>query len=42
MGIIPAIKANLGVASGKGVDLELNYEKIINNDFYITGRGTFT
>lgn len=42
MGIIPAIKANLGVGSGKGVDVELNYEKIISNDFYITGRGTFT
>ncbi len=42
MGIIPDIKANLGVASGKGVDVELNYEKIITKDFYITGRGTFT
>ncbi len=42
MGIIPAIKANLGVASGKGVDVELNYEKIITSDFYVTGRGTFT
>ena len=42
MGIIPAIKANLGIASGKGVDVELNYEKIITSDFYITGRGTFT
>jgi TonB-linked SusC/RagA family outer membrane protein len=42
MGIIPAIKANLGVASGQGVDMELNYEKFITNDFYITGRGTFT
>lgn len=42
MGIIPAIKANLGVASGKGIDVELNYEKIITSDFYVTGRGTFT
>ncbi|MDD3909525.1 MAG: SusC/RagA family TonB-linked outer membrane protein [Proteiniphilum sp.] len=42
MGIIPAIKANLGVASGKGIDVELNYEKFITNDFYVTGRGTFT
>jgi hypothetical protein len=42
MGIIPSVKANLGIASGKGVDMELNYEKIISNDFYVTGRGTFT
>lgn len=42
MGIIPQIKANLGVGSGKGVDTEVNYEKIFSNDFYITGRGTFT
>ncbi len=42
MGIIPSIKANLGVASGKGIDVELNYEKIFSPDFYLTGRGTFT
>ena len=42
MGIIPSVKANLGVGSGQGVDIELNYEKIINQDIYITGRGTFT
>jgi len=42
MGIIPTIKANLGVASGKGFDMELNYEKTFTPDFFITGRGTFT
>lgn len=42
MGIIPAIKANLGVGSGKGVDIEANYERFFSTDFYITGRGTFT
>jgi TonB-linked SusC/RagA family outer membrane protein len=42
MGILPSIKANLGVASGQGVDVELNYEKIFNQDFFLTGRGTFT
>lgn len=42
MGIVTNIKANLGVASGKGVDVELNYEKSFTPDFYITGRGTFT
>lgn len=28
MGVIPAVKANLGKASGQGVDVELNYEKV--------------
>lgn len=42
MGIIPNIKANLGIGSGRGVDMELNYEKIFSKDFFITGRGTFT
>ncbi|MDR2040108.1 MAG: TonB-dependent receptor [Bacteroidales bacterium] len=42
MGIIPNIKANLGVATGKGVDMELNYEKVFSSDFFLTGRGTFT
>lgn len=42
MGVIPEVKANLGEAEGKGVDIELNYEKIVNNDLWFTGRGTFT
>lgn len=42
MGILPAIKANLGIGSGKGVDVEMNYEKSFSTDLYITGRGTFT
>lgn len=42
MGIIPAVKANLGKAKGKGVDMELNYEKSFNKDLWMTGRGTFT
>jgi TonB-linked SusC/RagA family outer membrane protein len=42
MGIIPAVKANLGVGSGRGFDMELNYEKSFNKDFFLTGRGTFT
>lgn len=42
MGVIPAVKANLGKASGQGVDVELNYEKSINQDLWITGRATFT
>lgn len=42
MGIIPAVKANLGKASGQGFDMELNYEKSINGNLWFTGRGTFT
>jgi len=42
MGIVPAVKANLGKAEGKGFDMELNYEKSFKKDLWITGRGTFT
>jgi len=42
MGIIPDVKANLGKAEGQGFDMELNYQKIVNNDLWLTGRGTFT
>ena len=42
MGIRPAVKANLGKAKGNGVDMEFNYEKSFNKDWWLTGRGTFT
>jgi TonB-linked SusC/RagA family outer membrane protein len=42
MGIIPAVKANLGIGESKGLDMELNYEKTVNNDLWFIGRGTFT
>lgn len=42
MGILPAVKANLGKAKGHGVDMELNYEKSITKDLWLTGRGTLT
>lgn len=42
MGILPAVKANLGKASGKGMDVELNYEKSFGKNLWMTGRGTFT
>ena len=41
-GIGSAVKANLGKAQGKGVDIELNYETVFNNNLWLTGRGTFT
>lgn len=34
--------ANLGKASGKGVDISLDYSKSFNKSFWITGRGNFT
>jgi TonB dependent receptor. len=42
MGVIPAVKANLGEAMGQGIDIEVNYEKIVNKNLWFTGRGTFT
>lgn len=42
MGIIPAVKANLGRAKGNGVDMEVNFEKSVSKDLWFTGRGTFT
>ncbi|WP_018626931.1 TonB-dependent receptor [Niabella aurantiaca] len=42
MGIIPDVKANLGEAEGKGVDVELNYDKTFSNGLWVSGRGTFT
>jgi hypothetical protein len=42
MGIIPDVKANLGIGSGRGFEVEMNYEKSFNKDFFLTGRGTFT
>jgi TonB-linked SusC/RagA family outer membrane protein len=42
MGIIPSVKANLGVGQSKGVDAELNWEHNISKDLWFIGRGTFT
>lgn len=41
-GILPAVKANVGEAEGRGIDIELNYDKTIGRDLQLTGRGTFT
>jgi len=42
MGIIPRVRANLGVGSSHGMDVEANYEKSFNNGLWFIGRGTFT
>ncbi|GAP73361.1 SusC/RagA family TonB-linked outer membrane protein [Candidatus Symbiothrix dinenymphae] len=44
LGVIPIskVKSNLGTAQGQGFDMELNYQKFFNKDFWLTGRSTFT
>jgi TonB-linked SusC/RagA family outer membrane protein len=42
MGIVPAVKANLGIGKSRGVDVELNYEKSFSGDLWIVARGTYT
>lgn len=42
MGLNAAVKANLGQASSKGIDIEANYQQYIGKDLWITARGTFT
>jgi hypothetical protein len=42
MGILPEVKANLGIGSSRGVDIEANYEKSLNSGLWLIGRGTLT
>ncbi|MDR2036911.1 MAG: TonB-dependent receptor [Bacteroidales bacterium] len=42
MGLAAAIKANVGEASGRGVDLSADYSHSFNSNFWIQGRGNFT
>jgi TonB-linked SusC/RagA family outer membrane protein len=42
MGLAADIKANLGEASGHGVDLSADYSYFFNDKFWIQGRGNFT
>ncbi len=42
MGLAAEIKANVGEASGKGVDLSMDYSHNFNSHFWIQGRGNFT
>jgi len=41
-GITQSVKANLGRGQGKGVDMEINYERSFANDFWMNVRTTFT
>jgi TonB-linked SusC/RagA family outer membrane protein len=42
MGLSSVTKANVGEASGKGVDLSLDYQQVWNKDFWTSARANFT
>lgn len=42
MGLSAGIRANVGEAMGKGVDLSLDYNHVFNKDLWLQGRGNFT
>lgn len=41
-GLYQDFKANLGKAKGYGVDMEINFEKNFNKNFWMSARSTFT
>jgi TonB-linked SusC/RagA family outer membrane protein len=42
MGLQSTIRANVGEAKSKGFETSINYSKIFNKDFWITGMANFT
>lgn len=42
MGLVVTPQANVGKASGRGIDLSADYNHSFNKDFWITGRANFT
>src|SRR5690606_9160669 len=42
LGLSAAIKANVGEASGRGMDMSVDYQHNFSSDFWITARGNFT
>ena len=42
MGLTADVRANVGAASGKGIDFSVDYSHSINKDVWITGRANFT
>lgn len=42
MGLSAQPSANLGEANGRGIDLSIDYNKVISNDLWIQGRANFT
>ncbi|GHT20872.1 SusC/RagA family TonB-linked outer membrane protein [Bacteroidia bacterium] len=42
MGLVVTPQANVGKASGRGIDLSADYNHSFNKDFWITGKANFT
>jgi TonB-linked SusC/RagA family outer membrane protein len=42
MGLNSAIRANVGEAEGKGIDVQVDFNKTVNKYVWLQGRGTFT
>lgn len=42
MGLSASVRANVGEASGRGIDISVDYSKYFQNDFWLQGRGNFT
>lgn len=42
MGLQAPVRANVGEASGKGLDISLDYKQYFGQDLWITARGNFT
>src|SRR5690606_20750566 len=42
LGLSANVRANVGEASGKGMDMSIDYQHYFNPDFWITARGNFT
>jgi TonB-linked SusC/RagA family outer membrane protein len=42
MGLTAPVRANVGEASGKGVDLSMDYQQVWNKDFWTSARANFT
>ena len=42
MGLQATPQSNIGETSGKGFELSLDYNTVINNDLWVTARGNFT
>lgn len=42
MGLASSVKASVGKAKSKGLEIALDYNKTINKDMWLTARGTFT
>lgn len=42
MGLTAGVRANVGEASSRGIDLSIDYSVVKNNSFWLSGRGNFT